>query len=263
MACRPWAADVDDVYAATYATMLERNRRYYRTYPGDRDRVRALHERAEAGRLLLPDGEPVTSWRLRGVGSSLGMSDGADRLHYLLELDPDSPALPARPGGRAALPRPQPAVRRRARGLLRRRWRDPVVRAADAPRGVRRGRHAVHRRARVPLHLRGHRRRWRRCGRRRTCSPSASGRPCTTPRCSARSTCRARRPSTPRTPTCRGQLSEETAAADPDDARRGSPTSTSTTGCVPTAGGSWTGSSGWLAAGSRDPVRVRRRDLGC
>ncbi len=89
----PVGRHVDDVYTLTYATMLERTRRYYRTYPGDRDRVRALHERAEAGSLLLPDGEPVTSWRLRGVGSSLGMSDGADRLHHLLELDPDSPAF--------------------------------------------------------------------------------------------------------------------------------------------------------------------------
>jgi pimeloyl-ACP methyl ester carboxylesterase len=89
----PVGRHVDDVYALTYATMLERARRYYRIYPGDRDRVRALHERADAGRLLLPDGEPVTSWRLRGIGSSLGMSDGADQLHYLLELDPDSPGF--------------------------------------------------------------------------------------------------------------------------------------------------------------------------
>jgi pimeloyl-ACP methyl ester carboxylesterase len=84
---------IDDVYAATYATMLERTRRYYVTYPGDRERVRALHEQASAGELMLPDGEPVTSWRLRGVGSCLGMGDGAERLHYLLELDPGSPAF--------------------------------------------------------------------------------------------------------------------------------------------------------------------------
>jgi pimeloyl-ACP methyl ester carboxylesterase len=89
----PVGRPVDDIYAGTYATMLERNRRYYRRYPGDRARVRALHERADAGELTLPDGEAVTSWRLRSIGSSLGMSDGAENLHYLLELDPDSPGF--------------------------------------------------------------------------------------------------------------------------------------------------------------------------
>src|SRR3954449_269082 len=37
----PIGRPVDDVYRATYATMLERNRRYYTRYPLDRDRVRA------------------------------------------------------------------------------------------------------------------------------------------------------------------------------------------------------------------------------
>ena len=89
----PVGRAVDDVYAATYATMLERNRRYHLRYPGDLAPLRALHERADAGELLLPGGEAVTSRRLRTVGSALGMSDGAERVHYLLELDPDSPAF--------------------------------------------------------------------------------------------------------------------------------------------------------------------------
>jgi len=33
---------VDDVYRATYARMLDRNRRYYERFPEDRERVRAL-----------------------------------------------------------------------------------------------------------------------------------------------------------------------------------------------------------------------------
>ena len=47
---------VDDVYRATYATMLERNDRYYRRYPADRDRVRALHELFDAGEISVPSG---------------------------------------------------------------------------------------------------------------------------------------------------------------------------------------------------------------
>ncbi len=86
----PVGRPIDDVYAATYATMRERNRAFYARYPDDLARVRALHERADAGELLLPHGEAVTSRRLRSVGNVLGMSDGAERLHYLLELDPGS-----------------------------------------------------------------------------------------------------------------------------------------------------------------------------
>jgi pimeloyl-ACP methyl ester carboxylesterase len=89
----PVGRPVDEVYAATYATMRERNRRYYARYPGDLDRVRALHDLADADELRLPDGQQVTSRRLRSIGSALGMSDGAERLHYLLELDPVSPAF--------------------------------------------------------------------------------------------------------------------------------------------------------------------------
>ncbi len=89
----PVGRPVDDVYAATYATMLERNRRYYARYPGDRDRVRSLHARADDGGLVLPNGDVVTSRRLRSIGNGLGMSDGAEQLHYLLERDPASPAF--------------------------------------------------------------------------------------------------------------------------------------------------------------------------
>ncbi|MFD7918261.1 alpha/beta fold hydrolase [Streptomyces sp. NPDC059740] len=83
----------DEVYRATYATMLERNRRYYRRYPADRDRVRALVERLESTDTRLPGGDRLTPRRLRQLGSVLGMSDGAERLHYLLERDPASPAF--------------------------------------------------------------------------------------------------------------------------------------------------------------------------
>ncbi len=88
----PVARPVDDVYRATYATMLERNRRYYRRYPGDRERVRAVLDLCEAGELRLPTGTLTGRW-FRQVGNVLGMSDGAERLHYLLERDPRSPAF--------------------------------------------------------------------------------------------------------------------------------------------------------------------------
>jgi hypothetical protein len=41
----------------------------------------------------LPSGDRLTPRRLRQAGQALGMSDGAEHLHYLLELPVDSPAF--------------------------------------------------------------------------------------------------------------------------------------------------------------------------
>ena len=80
---------VDDVYATTFALAIDRSRRYYTRYPEDRARVRALQE----ARLRLPSGDELTPLRVRQLGLPLGMSDGAESLHYLLELPFDSPAF--------------------------------------------------------------------------------------------------------------------------------------------------------------------------
>jgi hypothetical protein len=89
----PVGRHTDEIYRATFARMLERNRRFYERYPEDRARVRALVERLETEPLELPTGDRLTARRFRQAGNMLGMSDGAEHLHYLLELDPDSPAF--------------------------------------------------------------------------------------------------------------------------------------------------------------------------
>jgi pimeloyl-ACP methyl ester carboxylesterase len=81
----PIGHHVDEVYEATYARVRDRTRRYFQRYPNDR-----LPARSD---LVLPSGDPLTARRLAQLGSMLGMSDGAERLHYLLELPPDSPAF--------------------------------------------------------------------------------------------------------------------------------------------------------------------------
>jgi pimeloyl-ACP methyl ester carboxylesterase len=83
----------DEVYQRTWARQLERNRRYYDRYPQDRERVRDLLARLEREPLRLPSGDRLTPRRLRQLGGGLGMSDGAEAVHYVLELDPDSPAF--------------------------------------------------------------------------------------------------------------------------------------------------------------------------
>jgi pimeloyl-ACP methyl ester carboxylesterase len=89
----PLGPRIDELYARTYETVLERNRRYYRRYPDDQERALRLHERLDREEVWLPSGDRLTWRRFRQVGRGLGMSDGAERLHYLLELPPDSPAF--------------------------------------------------------------------------------------------------------------------------------------------------------------------------
>jgi pimeloyl-ACP methyl ester carboxylesterase len=76
----------DEIYRTTYGQTMTMVERYYRRYPADRARVKELYEWLESEDVRLPSGDRLTGRRLRQAGNFLGMSDGADRLHYLLEL---------------------------------------------------------------------------------------------------------------------------------------------------------------------------------
>ena len=89
----PIGRPVDDVYRATYERVLDRNRRYYERYPGDRERVREIRRRLDAEDVRLPGGDRLTGRRFRQIGHMLGMGSGAEHLHYILELPADSPAF--------------------------------------------------------------------------------------------------------------------------------------------------------------------------
>ncbi len=89
----PVGVSIDEVYGATYERMRERNARFYERYPDDRERVLELLARLESDPPLLPSGDRLHPRRLLQLGQVLGMSDGAEQLHYLLELDPYSPAF--------------------------------------------------------------------------------------------------------------------------------------------------------------------------
>jgi pimeloyl-ACP methyl ester carboxylesterase len=89
----PLRRSIDEVYARTYARVLERNRRFYDRFPQDRERVRRLVAAIEGGGIALPGGDQLTWRRMRQLGQMLGMSDGAEGLHHILELPFDSPAF--------------------------------------------------------------------------------------------------------------------------------------------------------------------------
>lgn len=83
----------DDVYALCYDKMRDASERYYRRFPEHRDVMRRLVELADAGGIVLPDGEVVSRSRLRSVGSALGTNDGWQTLWSILERDPSSNAF--------------------------------------------------------------------------------------------------------------------------------------------------------------------------
>ncbi|MDQ6817039.1 MAG: alpha/beta hydrolase [Actinomycetota bacterium] len=89
----PLGRSIDEVYAKTYERVVERNRRYRKRYPEDRERLAALRRRLEHQDMRLPGGDVLTWRRFRQLGSMLGMSDGAEHLHYILELPHDSPGF--------------------------------------------------------------------------------------------------------------------------------------------------------------------------
>jgi pimeloyl-ACP methyl ester carboxylesterase len=76
----------DDVYRATYERTAARNRAYYERYPEDRERVADILERLETNEVCLPSGDRLTQRRFRQLGQVLGMGDGFERLHYMIEL---------------------------------------------------------------------------------------------------------------------------------------------------------------------------------
>lgn len=89
----PLRRSIDEVYAKTYERVRERNRRYLARYPADGKRLDKLRRRLEDEDVRLPSGDRLTWRRFRQVGRDLGMSDGAERVHYLLELPFESPAF--------------------------------------------------------------------------------------------------------------------------------------------------------------------------
>lgn len=85
----------DEVYAATWAQMRVLSARYHERYPHDLERLRQLHARLTTEETRTTTGDRITSRTLRAAGHGLGMSDGADVLHALLERPVGSPAFRA------------------------------------------------------------------------------------------------------------------------------------------------------------------------
>ena len=82
----PIGRPVDDIYAATYRRLVEKNRRYFDRYPDDHARVRGILRRLDEEEVLLPTGDRLTARRFRQLGLWLGDSAGFELLHHVIEL---------------------------------------------------------------------------------------------------------------------------------------------------------------------------------
>ncbi|MFF0428824.1 alpha/beta fold hydrolase [Streptomyces sp. NPDC004520] len=78
-------ATADDVYARTYPRVRDRVLDFYARYPGDAARLRKIADLLAADDVRLPDGDRLTPRRLRTLGLALGMGDGFERVHWLLD----------------------------------------------------------------------------------------------------------------------------------------------------------------------------------
>ncbi|MYT34353.1 MULTISPECIES: alpha/beta fold hydrolase [unclassified Streptomyces] len=83
-------ATADDVYARTYPRVRDRVLDFYARYPDDAARLRKIADLLTSDDIRLPGGDRLTTRRLRTLGLVLGMGDGFERLHWLLDESLDS-----------------------------------------------------------------------------------------------------------------------------------------------------------------------------
>lgn len=89
----PIGRHVDEIYAATWRRVPQKNERYFARYPGDRNRVQAILRRLDDEDVRLPSRDRLTGRRFRQLGMWLGDSAGFELLHHVLELPFASPAF--------------------------------------------------------------------------------------------------------------------------------------------------------------------------
>jgi len=82
----PLSGSPDDYYRHTYPEVARKTRKFFERYPGDLDLCLRILKHVHRKRLELPGGGPLSVRRFQQAGFALGMDDGMENLHYLLEL---------------------------------------------------------------------------------------------------------------------------------------------------------------------------------
>ena len=81
----PLSGSADDYYRHTYPEMQRKTRKFFSRYPSDEALCVRIMEHLQRHDVRLPDGGRLTVRRFQQVGFMLGMDDGMENLHYLLE----------------------------------------------------------------------------------------------------------------------------------------------------------------------------------
>jgi pimeloyl-ACP methyl ester carboxylesterase len=75
----------EDIYRASYPRVREKNRLYFERFPGDQERAQQVAACLAANKVTLPAGGHLSVRRFQQLGMDLGMSDGAAKIHFMLE----------------------------------------------------------------------------------------------------------------------------------------------------------------------------------
>ena len=78
-------AHPDEIYRRTYPLCADKNRGWHERYPIDDVRARAIISALDEQDIRLCSGDKLTPRRFQQLGMHLGMSDGREAIHYLLE----------------------------------------------------------------------------------------------------------------------------------------------------------------------------------
>lgn len=79
-------ATAAEVYAHTYPLCEQKHELWFARYPEDQQRLLDLYDHLARHEVLLTDGDRLTPERFSMVGLQIGMSDGLEAVHALLEL---------------------------------------------------------------------------------------------------------------------------------------------------------------------------------
>lgn len=79
------SARAEDVYRLTYPRVAAKNAAYHRRYPHDAERFARIADLLMAEDVRLPDGDRLTVRRFQTLGLDLGMQDGFETIHWLVD----------------------------------------------------------------------------------------------------------------------------------------------------------------------------------
>lgn len=77
--------DADEVYRRTYRRVAGKMQAYHARYPSDSEKLDDIADHIRANQPRLPNGDTLTIRRFQTLGLLLGMGDGPEKLHWLIE----------------------------------------------------------------------------------------------------------------------------------------------------------------------------------